>query len=299
LRISPTVSGAASVAATRVSPTTTAVCTTAALLAFAGNSVLCRLALGQHAIDAATFSMVRVVSGAAVLGALARGRADGPRALAGSWGSAVALFAYAIPFSFAYLTLTTGTGALLLFGAVQVTMMAAAWISGERPSWMQWIGLALASGGLVYLVRPGVAAPSPAGAALMVTAGAAWGLYSIRGRGIGRPLDHTAGNFVRAVPFAGVVWLAFRGHWHANPSGAWLAVASGAITSGLGYAVWYTALRGLTATRAAIVQLAVPILAAACGVAFMGEVLTVRLAIAAAAVVTGVLFAIAGHQRRG
>lgn len=276
---------------------TTAVCTIAALAAFAANSVLCRLALGSRSIDAASFTLVRTISGALVLSALAGLRAGGSRRLAGSWPSAALLFVYLVPFSLAYVTLTTGTGALLLFGAVQVTMMTAALVSGERPSWLQWAGLGLAFAGLIVLVRPGVAAPSAAGATLMLLAGAGWGGYSVRGRRSTSALRDTAGNFARATPLVGIAWAGSRSTWHGAESGLLLAIVSGAVTSGVGYAIWYVALRGLTATRAAIVQLVVPVLAASYGIAFMGERLTARLAVAAVVVSAGVLLGIAGRQR--
>lgn len=274
----------------------TVACTAAAMVAFAGNSVLTRLALGRATIDAATFSTVRIAGGAAMLVATTALRESGSVRLKGSWLSAAALFLYAIPFSFAYMSLTAGTGALILFGVVQVTMMVAAVRTGERPHWSQWIGLALASGGLIYLVLPGLRAPSLSGSALMAVAGIMWGVYSLRGRDAANPLQLNMSNFVRALPLAMVVSLLARGQMYVSSSGLLLALASGAITSGLGYVLWYTALRHLTATRAAIVQLMVPILAAAGGVAFLGEAVSFRLVLSAVVVLGGIALALTGGR---
>ena len=178
------------------------------------------------------------------------------------WFSAALLFLYAVPFSFAYNTLTTGTGALILFAAVQATMLLAGLVSGERPRLLQWIGLASALGGMTYLVLPGVTAPSPTGSVLMAVAGIAWGLYSLHGRGAVDPLGETRDNFVRSVPMVAVVSLLSVGDFEITPAGALLAVTSGALASGAGYAIWYTVLGGLTATFAATVQLSVPVIAA-------------------------------------
>ena len=266
-------------------------------MAFAANSLLCRQALGKTAIDAASFSTIRLISGAAALLLIAMTIRRGSSRLRGTWGSATMLFLYAVPFSFAYMSLSAGTGALVLFGAVQATMLMAALSSGERPHPLQWTGLALALGGLVYLVTPGLTAPSPAGSALMVVAGVAWGVYSLRGRGASDPLGETAGNFVRAVPLVlGVSILAAR-QVEVTAGGALLAVASGALASGVGYFVWYAALAGLTATRAATVQLAVPVLAAAGGVIFLSEQITVRLIFAAILILGGVGLALLGRER--
>jgi drug/metabolite transporter (DMT)-like permease len=272
-----------------------AILTLLALCAFAANSLLCRLALGAGAIDAATYASVRLLSGAAVLIPLAFRRAGRP---AGSWPSAAMLFAYAVPFSFAYRTLSAGTGALVLFAAVQITMISAGLRSGERPGAVQWLGLLLAFSGLGYLVRPGLAAPSPAGAGLMAIAGIAWGAYSLRGRRAGKPLAETAGNFARASLLSVIVSGAAFGSAHATPRGVILAAISGAIASGAGYAIWYAALPALTATRAATVQLAVPVLTAAAGVALLGERVTVRLVLASIAILGGVGLALAGRGAR-
>ena len=258
-----------------------------ALVAFAGNSLLCRLALTRTTIDAASFTTIRLVAGAVVLLLLIRLRAGGHRPQ-GSWLSAVALFVYAAGFSFAYQSLTAGTGALLLFGAVQATMISVGVIRGDRLTMVQGSGLLLAYLGLVGLVLPGLAAPPLVSAALMLTAGAAWGVYSLRGKGAGDPTAVTAGNFLRAVPMAVVLSAAASATRTLDLRGAIYAVASGALASGVGYAVWYTALRGLRATNAATVQLCVPVIAALGGVVLLSEPLTPRLLIAGVAILGGV-----------
>ena len=283
----------------------------AAMIGFAANSLLCRAALGPRAIDAGSFTAIRLASGALILVVIARlaarprgpasapGQAPGRVRGAGSWGSGLALFAYAATFSFAYLRLTTATGALILFGAVQITMIGWGIARGERPRALEWLGLALAAAGLVALTVPGLAAPDPLGAVLMALAGVAWGVYSLRGRGATRPLAVTADNFARSLPFALVLAAASvltRGHVTAE--GALLAVGSGALASGLGYSLWYAALPHLAATRAAIIQLSVPVLAAAGGALVLGEALTTRLAACSAAILGGVALAVLGRRRR-
>lgn len=279
-------------------PLRTAALTLLALVAFAGNSLLCRLALGEGTIDAASFASLRLCSGALVLVALVAGQQGGARWRgAGSWGSALALFLYAVPFSFAYLSLTTGVGALVLFAAVQATMILAGIRSGERPRALEWLGVVLALGGLGVLARPGeMASPAP-GLASMALAGVAWGVYSLRGRGGEAPVVATSGNFLRAAPLALLVSLALSPHAHLTVEGALLAVVSGALASGLGYVVWYAALRGLTATRAAVVQLAVPVLAAAGGVWLLNEAVTLRLLVASLLILGGVGVALAARWR--
>jgi drug/metabolite transporter (DMT)-like permease len=265
-----------------------------ALTAFAANSILCRLALRGSAIDAGSFTALRLASGAAALGLLTALR--GQRGPGGSWNEAVLLFLYAASFSFAYLRLSAGTGALVLFASVQITMIAAGHRLGERPGRLEWAGLALAFGGLVGLLIPGWTAPSWAGLGLMGAAGIAWGGYSLKGRGRKEALIATRGNFTRAVvPALGVglfVWPSSR--W--STRGALLAVVSGALTSGLGYVLWYAALQGLTATRAAIVQLAVPVLVAMAGVLFLSEGITLRLAVSSVLVLAGIGLAILGRR---
>jgi drug/metabolite transporter (DMT)-like permease len=260
-----------------------------ALPAFAANSLLCRLALGEGSIDAASFTSLRLVSGALLLWAFASlsGR-SAPSPGQGGWVAAAMLFLYAACFSFAYLSLGVGTGALILFGAVQVTMIAGAHREGQSPNPLEWLGLVLALAGLVYLVSPGLGAPTPFGAALMALAGIAWGIYSLRGRGSRNPIGDTAASFARSVPLALVLSLGTLPGLHTNPLGALLAVLSGALASGLGYVIWYAALAGLSATRAAAVQLAVPVLAAAGGVAFLDETPTMRLLVSSLAILGGI-----------
>lgn len=258
-----------------------------ALVAFAGNSLLARLALREGGMDAASFTGLRLASGAAVLWALAawqRGSESGH----GSWGSALALFVYAAAFSLAYVDLQAGAGALLLFGAVQVTMVGRGLWAGERLSAWQWLGLALALAGLAGLLLPGLSAPPLLPALLMLAAGVAWGVYSLRGRGAGDPVRVSAGNFLRTLPFAAAFALLTLGNVRLDGAGVAYALASGALASGLGYAVWYTALPSLRASTAASLQLAVPLLVALAGVAFLGEAPTLRLALTALAILGGV-----------
>lgn len=261
-----------------------AAATTLVMAAFAANSVLARLALAGGHADALAFTAVRLASGAAVLGALVAARRVRP---SGDAVSAAALLVYAAAFSVAYLALPAGTGALVLFGSVQATMVGWGVAHGERLRPVQALGLALALGGLAVLVAPGVGAPPLGAAALMALAGAAWGAYSLRGRAAGDATAATAGNFLRAAPAAVVLMLA-AGTPRADPTGIALAVASGALTSGLGYAAWYAVLPRLRATTASAVQLAVPVLAALGGVAFAGEALSLRLAAASAATLGGI-----------
>src|SRR5688500_5744012 len=208
--------------------------------------------------------------------------------------SACMLFLYAIAFSFAYLSLSAATGALILFGTVQMTMLLVALRSGERPQLMEWLGLLLALGGLIYLVLPGLEAPSPLGSSLMMLAGIAWGIYSLRGRSASSPLADTTGNFIRAVPFILVVLIVSLNDVHLSPAGILLAVLSGAVASGVGYVIWYAALASLTATRAAIVQLSVPVLAAWGGVVLLAEDISFRLILAGALILGGIALAIVG-----
>jgi drug/metabolite transporter (DMT)-like permease len=264
-----------------------------ALLGFAANSLLCRAALGAGSIDAASFTAIRIASGALMLFVLARGER------AGNWWSALALFAYAAAFSFAYLRLVTATGALILFATVQVTMISIGVARGERPRTVEWLGFVIAIAGLVVLVLPGLASPDPLGAALMAIAGAAWGIYSLRGRGASRPLAVTADNFLRATPMAALLLLAIPLHGgHVESRGVALAIASGAIASGIGYSLWYAALPSLPAVRAAIVQLAVPVLAAGAGALVLSEQLSARLAIATGLIIGGIALALFAKRRR-
>ncbi len=271
--------------------------TALAMVAFAGNSVLCRMALGRASIDAASFSTLRLASGAVALVLIMAATRGGALRAEGSWMSATMLFLYAVPFSFAYVSLSTGTGALILFGAVQVTMILSALRTGERPDPRQWLGLALALAGLFYLVLPGLAAPSPLGSVLMALAGFSWGIYSLRGRGGSNPLAQTTGNFCRSVPLALAVSAIALRSTQIELAGVLLAIASGALASGVGYVIWYAALRGLSSTRAAIVQLSVPVLAAAGGVIFLAETISLRLALSAVLVLGGVALALAGSEQ--
>lgn len=267
----------------------TLVATVLAMTAFAANSILCRLALGPPDIDAASFTAIRLVSGAGMLLFVARasGRRRTPRSR-GDWKSGSALFIYAVLFSFAYLRLDVGTGALILFALVQATMIVWGLVGGERPRPVQWLGLAAAFGGLVYLVSPGLTAPSPVGSLMMGTAGIAWGVYSLRGRGAIDPIVTTTDNFVRSVPLVLVMAALFYHARELSIRGVTLAVVSGAVASGLGYILWYAALRGLSATRAATVQLTVPVIAALGGLAFLGEAVSLRLVTSAVLILGGV-----------
>jgi drug/metabolite transporter (DMT)-like permease len=270
----------------------TAVYTSFALTCFAANSILCRLALGERAIDAAGFTFIRLVSGALMLlGVTATIEGGGVLKQRGSWPSAVMLFLYAITFSFAYVSLSAGTGALILFGSVQATMILAGLHEGERFRWSQWAGLLIALFGLVYLVLPGWQAPSLSGAALMSVAGISWGIYSLRGRGADNPIGNTSGNFIRTVPLVLVVLalhLSLSSGFDVSLKGAVVACLSGALTSGIGYVIWYVALRGLSATLAATVQLCVPVLAAFGGVMFLSEQITSRLIFSSVLIIGGV-----------
>jgi drug/metabolite transporter (DMT)-like permease len=281
-------------------PARTIALTALAMAAFAANSLLCRLALQRSSIDAASFSSVRLVSGALVLLVIVRLRSSSAVTARTDWLAATMLWAYVAAFSFAYITLPAGSGALILFGAVQLTMFVAGLWAGERFTPLAWGGFVLAVAGLLVLVSPGLAAPSLPGTALMAGAGIAWGVYSLRGRNAGEPVAATAGNFLRAAPLAlllSAASLLFAGPPHASANGIVLAVVSGAITSGLGYVIWYAALPHLTALRAATVQLAVPPLAALGGVWWLSEALTLRLVLSSAAVLGGIALVLASRAR--
>lgn len=270
--------------------------TALAMAAFAANSLLCRIALRDGHVDPASFGAIRVSAGALVLAVALRLRSR--PAATPDWRAAAMLFAYVAAFSFAYLTLPAGTGALILFGAVQLTMFAVGLAGGERFAPAGWAGLALAAAGLVVLVLPGVAAPPLAGAALMAAAGAAWGAYSLRGRGVPDPLAATASNFLRALPLALLLGVAFSARAHADVAGIALAIASGALTSGLGYVIWYAALRGLSALQAASVQLSVPVIAACGGTLWLDEPFTPRLAVAVVAILGGIALVLTDRARK-
>lgn len=276
----------------------TLVLTALALTAFAGNSLLCRAALAHTQVDAASFTTIRLLSGALMLSVLVRIR-GGMRPGRGNWLSAMALFAYAAGFSFSYLQLTAAAGALILFAAVQATMIGYGLWSGERMRALQVLGLLLAGGGLVGLLLPGLSAPPLEGALLMLGAGVAWGVYSLRGKGAGDPLQVTAGNFVRAAPMAALLSLALLDRASFDPAGARYAVLSGALASGVGYALWYTVLPLLASTAAATLQLSVPVIAALGGVFFLGEALSLRLLISSVAIIGGVALVVLVGQRKG
>ena len=261
--------------------------TSLAMIAFASNSLLCRAALKQTSIDAATFTFVRIFSGAAALWLIMKMRRTAWKDT-GNWLSAAALFVYAAAFSFAYNTLSAGMGALLLFGAVQATMILWGLREGEKLQAIQIVGLVVAVSGLVVLVFPGLSAPPFSGSILMLGAGVAWGIYSLRGKGEKNPTSATAGNFLRAVPFAVAVSIIMLPWTRLDRTGIGLAVISGAITSGLGYVTWYSALPGLKAAGAATVQLSVPILAATGGILLLGEPITFRYLVASITVLGGI-----------
>ncbi len=270
--------------------------TAIAMLAFAGNSVLCRLALAQDEIDPASFTSVRMACGVAALWLILAAR--GRRSLgAGSWKAATALIAYAAAFSFAYTSLTAGTGALLLFGAVQATMVTAGLLRGERLTASQWTGFLLALSGLSALVAPGLSAPPWQGAGLMLAAGIAWGFYSLLGRGMTDPLAATAGNFLRALPIALALSVIASFSAHMTSAGFAYAAMSGAVTSGIGYSIWYAALPGLSPGQGASVQLSVPLITALGGGLLLGEAPTLRLAACSLAILAGIALVIISRTR--
>lgn len=269
--------------------------TSLAMIAFAGNSLLCRAALKETTIDPASFTTLRLIAGAMVLWLVVRLKK--PNSGGGNWLSACALFAYAAGFSFAYTSLSTATGALLLFSAVQATMIGHGLWAGERLLRPQLIGLVLAFGGFVGLLLPGLSAPPLSGSVLMLSAGVAWGIYSLRGRGAGDPTQVTAGNFLRAVSIAIALSLFMLSDTALDNAGFWYAIASGALASGIGYAIWYTALPGLKATQAATVQLSVPVIAALGGIVLLSEPLTLRLVLASVAILGGIALVIIEKQQ--
>ena len=273
--------------------------TSIALVAFAANSILCRLALGAQAIDAESFTIVRLLSGSlALMIILWFTGGAGNKTSRGSWPASVALFLYAAAFSYAYISLDTGTGALILFGAVQVTMIVLSIRAGNRLHVLEWAGVGTAFAGFVFLILPGVSAPSPSGFLLMSLAGVAWGIYTLMGKGSKDPLADTSYNFLRTTPMALIlVLMALSSSAEYSSQGILLAVLSGAIASGLGYTIWYTALRGLSTTQAAVVQLSVPVIAAMGGVAFSEETITLRLLESAVLILGGILLVVLGRHR--
>jgi drug/metabolite transporter (DMT)-like permease len=279
-----------------------AILTTVAMFAFAANSVLARLALATGEAEPLSYTGIRLAAGAIVLFAIVHLRKPSRKRtsfdIRGSWRGAAALFGYAMAFSVAYMMLPTGSGALILFASVQAGMLGWAIVKGDRPGLLEWLGLAIAFAALAYLLSPGIAAPDPLGTFLMIAAGLAWAVYSLLGRGSASPLLDTAGNFVRCLPVA--VILAVIGIALHVPSGPGVAyaVTSGAVASGLGYAIWYAVLPGISRTEAALVQLTVPAIAAAGGVFFAGEEVTVQLVIASFGVLGGVALALLAADRR-
>lgn len=283
----------------------TAILTILAMLAFAGNSLLCRMALKQTDLDAVSFTSIRLLSGALVLWLIVRLRGEPilperrfANAKTGSWLAAMALFAYAACFAIAYISLPAGTGALLLFGSVQITMIGYGLWRGERLSQLQSIGLFLALAGLIGLLLPGLTTPPLPGSLLMLVAGVAWGIYSLLGKGVANPTQVTASNFLRAVPFSMGLSAVTYPQMALDLSGVGYAIASGAIASGLGYAIWYRVLPHLQATQAATVQLSVPILAAVGAILFLHESMTLRLGIATVAVLSGIALVIKQQPQR-
>jgi drug/metabolite transporter (DMT)-like permease len=271
--------------------------TSLALIAFAANSILCRLALDGQSIDAASFAIIRLSSGAVALAVICKTVGGNQHSSSeGKWPAALMLFLYAACFSFAYITLDTGTGALILFAAVQLTMIGVAVATGDRPHFMEWVGLLIAFSGFVYLVYPSVTTPSFAGFILMTVAGMSWGAYTILGKGSRNPLADTSRNFRFTLPFLIVLAVFAVQEAHVSPEGILWAVLSGALASGVGYTIWYMALAGLSTTQAATVQLMVPVLAAMGGWIFIGEAVSLRLAFSAAAILGGILLLVLGRR---
>jgi len=277
--------------------------TTCALIAFAANSVLCRLALGDETIDAAGFTIIRLGSGAITLlfifwlSSTLRntGNKTALTDSKGSWISALMLFLYAVAFSYAYITLDTGTGALILFGTVQITIILATLFSGGRLHTTEWIGTLVAFSGFVYLVLPNLSTPSFSGFVLMTLSGIGWGIYTLKGRRSKNPLADTTKNFYLAIPFVIILALITFQNLHLTTEGILLAIASGAIASGMGYTIWYIALGGLSATQAGVVQLLVPVIAAFGGVIFVSETISLRLTISALFILGGILIVVLGR----
>ena len=270
-----------------------------ALLAFAANSVLCRLALGAGAIDASSFTVIRLLSGVItllVIIKMANHKTSSP-IQKGSWFASLMLFLYATAFSFAYITLDTATGALILFGSVQITMVLLSLISGNRLHITEWLGVLIAFAGFVYLMLPEITTPSVNGFLLMSLAGIAWGIYTLKGRGSNTPLMDTGYNFFRTIPLVLILLVITVKNANYSSEGILLAVLSGGIASGMGYTVWYLALRGLTATQAAVVQLLVPVIAALGGVIFISEKITLRLMVSASIILGGIFLVILGRYK--
>lgn len=269
--------------------------TSLALLAFAGNSVLCRLALGENTIDAGSFTAIRLLSGIVVLAIILKlSNTEGVVSSKGSWKASLMLYIYAVAFSFAYISLETGMGALILFGSVQITMILTGLLQGNKLHHLECLGVMVAFTGLVYLLMPGLGAPSLQGFILMMSAGVAWGLYTLAGKGSENPLSDTAFNFFRSIPLVVILIAITFQHAALSQKGVVLAVLSGGVASGIGYTIWYMALKGLTATQAAVMQLLVPVIAAIGGVIFANEVLSLRLALSSLMILGGILAVVFG-----
>ena len=271
-----------------------------ALIAFAANSVLCRLALGESAIDASTFTIVRLLAGAIVLTVIMsiskiKSNSNTNSSTKGSWPASIALFIYALTFSFAYVTLDTATGALILFGSVQIAMILMSIFSGNRLHISEWFGMAIAFTGFVYLILPGVTTPSVIGFLLMTVSGIAWGIYTLKGRGSKNPIMDTAFNFLRTMPFVIILAIVTFKYAHYSSEGILLAVLSGSIASGIGYMIWYSALSGLSVTQAAVLQLLVPVIAAVGGIIFFSESISFRLTVSSAMILGGILMVVLGR----
>ena len=269
------------------------------MIAFAANSVLCRLALGDNTIDAASFTIIRLVSGAftlmLILAISNKAATTSSTPSKGSWLAGLMLFLYAVTFSYAYISLDTGTGALILFGSVQITMIIVTLITGTRLHLTEWLGVTIAFGGFVYLMLPGAMMPSLSGFILMTTAGIAWGFYSLKGRGSSNPLSDTTFNFIRTIPFIIITAIIAFTYLQLSPFGITMAVLSGALASGVGYTIWYIALGGLSRTQAAVVQLSVPVIAAMGGIVFASEMLTKRLILSSVLILSGILMVVLGR----
>lgn len=277
--------------------------TALALIAFAANSVLCRLALGNEAIDAASFTVIRLLSGIIMLfiimcatqlikqSAIPNNEKTSSK---GSWFGSVLLFVYAVTFSYAYISLDTGTGALILFGTVQITMIVLSLISGTRLHSSEWTGVIIAFIGFIYLILPDITTPSVTGFVLMTISGIAWGIYTLQGRSCENPLTDTAYNFLRTIPLITILTIISLKGMNYTTEGIVLAALSGGIASGIGYAIWYIALGGLSSSQAAVLQLSVPAIAALGGVIFVSEAITLRFAISSAMVLGGILLVVIG-----
>ena len=278
----------------------TAALTLAALIAFAANSVLCRMALEGKSIDATSFTGIRLFSGALVMVLLvlfrSRLRKGRKKVSTGSWTSGFLLFLYAASFSYAYTTLETGMGALIMFATVQITMIAYTLVKGRKLNGREWVGLVLAFGGFVYLVSPGISAPPVGGFILMTLSGFGWGMYSVRGKLSENPLEDTSFNFIRSLPFVAIVLLIGINELRYSERGVLLAIISWAVTSGIGYMIWYMALSGLNNVQASVVQLAVPVLAAAGGIVLLSENLSLRFALSSVIILGGIFLVITGKR---